>query len=65
MTSKLRKHIDNDQDAYILPEEEQKIARVIGVRGGNLVEVEFDDASTTLCIIPTKYRKKVWIKKGI
>jgi translation initiation factor IF-1 len=64
MTSKLRKHVDQDQDTLILPDEGQQIVKVIDVRGGNLVEVEFDDQTTTLCIIPSKYRKKVWIKKG-
>jgi hypothetical protein len=28
------------------------------------VESQFDDDSHTLCIIPSKYRKKLWIKIG-
>jgi probable RNA-binding protein EIF1AD len=44
--------------------EEQRVCRVLDMRGGNILEVEFADKSTTLCMIPAKYRKKIWIRKG-
>jgi probable RNA-binding protein EIF1AD len=48
----------------VLSAEEQRVCRVLDMRGGNILEVEFADKSTTLCMIPAKYRKKIWIRKG-
>ena len=62
--SHARKHIDEEFASFPVPEEDQVIARVTDVRGGNIVEVEFADGARTLCMIPTKYRKKVWIRNG-
>jgi probable RNA-binding protein EIF1AD len=28
------------------------------------VQVEFPDGRTTLCLLPAKFHKKLWIKKG-
>lgn len=46
------------------PTEHQKIAMSLGTRGGNTVEVQFEDGSTTLCLIPSKFNKKLWIRKN-
>lgn len=64
MTSKNRKHLDDEQLTNPEPEGEQKISRVLDIRGGNIVEIEYSDKRTTLCMIPSKYRKKLWIRKG-
>jgi translation initiation factor IF-1 len=64
MTSKNRKHLDDEQLTTPEPEGDQKISRVLDIRGGNIVEIEYSDKRTTLCMIPAKYRKKLWIRKG-
>ncbi|KJE92328.1 eukaryotic translation initiation factor 1A [Capsaspora owczarzaki ATCC 30864] len=42
----------------------EHIVRVIATRGNNLHEVEFPDGQRILCMMPTKFRKKIWIKRG-
>jgi len=51
-------------DLYPVPEDEQRIVRVAGTRGGNIVEVEYPNAERVLCLIPTKFQKRIWIKRG-
>ena len=46
------------------PTDAQCIARALGTRGGNILEVEFEGGSTTLCMIPAKFNKKLWIRRG-
>jgi len=40
------------------------IVRVLAPRGGNLIEVETADGSRSLCRLPNRYRKVVWVKRG-
>ncbi|GAB4820131.1 hypothetical protein N2152v2_007177 [Parachlorella kessleri] len=47
-----------------LPQEGQQIVRACGSRGSNLIEVEYPDGRSTLCLLPAKFHKKLWIKKG-
>ena len=69
--SKYRKHVE----ASILeelpePAEDEQLVIVIAHRGGNLVEVkpinpENDSSnSQSLCLLPSKFRKLVWVKRG-
>jgi len=44
--------------------ETERIARVIGLRGANICEVEYPNGERILCQIPTKFRKLIWIKTG-
>jgi probable RNA-binding protein EIF1AD len=44
--------------------EEQRVCRVLNVRGGNLVDVELADGSDMLCEIPSRFAKKIWMKRG-
>lgn len=44
--------------------EDQRIARVLAVRGGNMVDVTLADGSELLCSIPSRFSKKIWIKRG-
>ena len=61
-----KKNVEQDylQRDIPAPTENQRIAMSLGTRGGNAVEVQFEDGSTTLCLIPTKFQKKLWIRKG-
>eukprot|EP01138_Halocafeteria_seosinensis_P007833 gb/GECG01008003.1/.p1 GENE.gb/GECG01008003.1/~~gb/GECG01008003.1/.p1 ORF type:complete len:203 (+),score=34.24 gb/GECG01008003.1/:1-609(+) len=42
----------------------QVIARIVEPRGSNIFEVETPKGRTGLCLLPTKFRKLVWIKRG-
>nr|CAG4647583.1 EOG090X0KPP [Megafenestra aurita]SVE92794.1 EOG090X0KPP [Megafenestra aurita] len=60
-----RKHVTKEVlDSYVLPEDNQKIVKVLGGRGNNLHEIETSDGETYLVSMPTKFRKNVWIKRG-
>ncbi|CAM9218303.1 unnamed protein product [Phaeothamnion confervicola] len=55
-------------DAYLhgLPEptEGQEIARVCGTRGSNILEVVDCNGEAGLAMLPTKFRKLIWVKRG-
>lgn len=61
-----KKHVEQEyiQRDVRPPTEGQAIAMSLGTRGGNIVEVQFENKSTTLCMIPAKFNKKLWIRKG-
>ncbi|XP_024527262.1 probable RNA-binding protein EIF1AD [Selaginella moellendorffii] len=40
------------------------IMRVVALRGSNLVEVEDEKLERTLCLLPAKFSKSLWIKRG-
>ena len=46
------------------PEEGEVVARVRAPRGGNVLEVTCGDGSEGLAILPTRFRKLVWVKRG-
>lgn len=46
------------------PEAEEKIVRVVSMRGGNLVEVVDATTESGLAILPAKFRRLIWIKRG-
>lgn len=61
-----KKHVESE---YLYgdiepPTDTQCIARARGTRGGNILEVEFESGDTTLCMIPAKFNKKLWIRRG-
>ncbi|KAL6762113.1 hypothetical protein V8C86DRAFT_1785013 [Haematococcus lacustris] len=60
-----RKHVmqglGNELEA---PTAGQRVVRAVGSRGGNIVEVEFPNGGTTLCILPQKFNKTLYVKKG-
>lgn len=43
---------------------QQLIARVVEPRGSNMFKVETASGDSGLCLLPTKFRKLVWIKRG-
>jgi probable RNA-binding protein EIF1AD len=61
-----RKHVTKELlDNYDLPTENQTIVKVLGGRGNNLHEVETPDGDTFLASMPVKFRKNVWMKRGV
>eukprot|EP00887_Chlorella_sp_A99_P007364 scaffold2.g7364.t1 len=42
----------------------QHIVRAVGSRGSNIIEVEFPEGRATLALLPAKFHKKLWIKRG-
>ena len=63
--SKSRKHVEEqilNHDAE--PNENQRIVRVVESRGRNTLEVCYPDGSNELALIPAKFHKKIWMKKG-
>jgi probable RNA-binding protein EIF1AD len=63
-----RKHL-TDQVLFDLPEpsKTERIAKVVATRGSNQFDVQLEDAAGTdpvLAILPTKFRKLVWVKRN-
>eukprot|EP00775_Hariotina_reticulata_P009258 gene9258-9424_t len=61
-----RKHVTQtafNQDVEP-PSSNQQIVRALGTRGGNIVEVEYPNGSNTLCIMPAKFNRKLWVRRG-
>ncbi|KAG6547576.1 hypothetical protein Mapa_011025 [Marchantia paleacea] len=46
------------------PQPGQVLMRVVAMRGSNVIEVEDADAQKTLCMLPAKFHKSMWIKRG-
>lgn len=46
------------------PKEGEKIAKVVQPMGSNQVQVERQDGTITLCLLPAKFRKQFWLKRG-
>ena len=42
----------------------ETLARVVAPRGGNLMEVLCADGAEGLAMLPTKFRKLIWVKRG-
>lgn len=63
--SKYRKNVEASVlDELHEPEDGQIIVRVAGSRGSNLLEVVTETGETGLAMLPTKFRKLVWVKRG-
>jgi probable RNA-binding protein EIF1AD len=78
--SHLRKHVtDSVLNQFPEPSHGEYIAQVMGSRGGNVLEIlvpaasedtdtctngSQKEASQELAILPTKYRKLIWVKRG-
>ena len=64
--SKYRKNVETDVlDTLPEPGEGEEIVRILGSRGGNLLEVEAEDETKALCRLPQRYRKVVRVKRGM
>ncbi|KAL9647131.1 hypothetical protein ABK040_004847 [Willaertia magna] len=64
--SKSRKNIQHTLfEEFPEPNENQNIVRVVSTRGTNQIEVEYPiTKEKILVILPTKFNKLIWIKKG-
>lgn len=61
--SKWRKHVTSP-DYVEPPQDGQEIVKALGSRGSNLIEVELASGEQTLCLLPAKFNKKLWVKRG-
>lgn len=64
MSHSRRRLKEDTLSAFPIPTAEERITRVVGLRGACVCEVEQTNGERLLCQIPTKFRKTVWIKKG-
>ena len=63
--SKSRKHIKSEAiNSYPELQAGQSIVKVVATRGTNQVEVECPNKEKILVMMPTKFNKLVWTKKG-
>eukprot|EP01103_Thecamoeba_quadrilineata_P019676 TRINITY_DN8076_c0_g1_i1.p1 TRINITY_DN8076_c0_g1~~TRINITY_DN8076_c0_g1_i1.p1 ORF type:complete len:133 (+),score=30.60 TRINITY_DN8076_c0_g1_i1:132-530(+) len=63
--SRSRKHITQETlFAFPEPEGTETIARVISTRGSNQLEIEYPNGEKVLCLLPSKFIKKIWVKRG-
>ncbi|EFJ48885.1 hypothetical protein VOLCADRAFT_104609 [Volvox carteri f. nagariensis] len=63
--SRSRKHVTLGLDEEVQPPGPgQSIVRALGSRGSNLIAVEFPDGRQTLVLMPAKFNKKLWVKRG-
>lgn len=46
------------------PVEDECICKAFGSRGSNKIDVELPDGHRALVILPAKFHKKIWIRKG-
>jgi probable RNA-binding protein EIF1AD len=46
------------------PKENEQIVQVVGLRGSNLFEVKNEHGEASVTMLPTKYRKLIWVKRG-
>lgn len=64
--TKYRKNVETDVlDSLPEPADGEEVVRIVCSRGGNLLEVEAADLSRALCRLPQRYRKVVWVKRGM
>ena len=62
-----RKHLtDKVLNDLPIPTEDESIAKVVATRGGNQFDIVLPDGSNEpqLAILPTKFRKLVWLKRN-
>jgi probable RNA-binding protein EIF1AD len=65
MVSKNRKHITQQVlHNYPEPKPNEHIVRVTATRGTNQIEVEYPSKEKTLAMLPMKFNKLIWIKRG-
>ena len=63
--SHARKHLQDEMDEDVEVGEGQEIVRMTEPRGTNIVEVEgAPGGERTLCMIPRRFNKLVWVKRG-
>lgn len=51
-------------DAHPLPDENARVVRITASRGSNLFDIELQTGEPALAMLPTKFRKLIWVKRG-
>eukprot|EP01023_Acetabularia_acetabulum_P054271 TRINITY_DN6108_c0_g2_i1.p2 TRINITY_DN6108_c0_g2~~TRINITY_DN6108_c0_g2_i1.p2 ORF type:complete len:159 (-),score=31.96 TRINITY_DN6108_c0_g2_i1:254-730(-) len=61
-----RRHLvqQKQQEVVQVPEQGQKIVQAVSTQGGNVVEVKYPDGSQSFCLLPTRFNKTLWIRRG-
>lgn len=60
-----RKGVTNDVlHGNPIPEEGELVAKVKGSRGGNIIDIHCGDNSEGIAVMPQKFRKLIWVKRG-
>jgi len=60
-----RKNLKRDAlDGIPEPELGHVLMRVVGLRGSNVIEAENSAGENTLCLLPAKFSKTIWVKTG-
>eukprot|EP01025_Chloroclados_australasicus_P017181 TRINITY_DN18744_c2_g1_i2.p2 TRINITY_DN18744_c2_g1~~TRINITY_DN18744_c2_g1_i2.p2 ORF type:complete len:171 (-),score=30.02 TRINITY_DN18744_c2_g1_i2:355-846(-) len=61
-----RRHLLHQKQQHVVqvPSEDQKIVQAISTQGGNVVEVAYPDGSKSFCLLPTRFNKTFWIRRG-
>lgn len=60
-----RKHVKQDiLQGCPQPGDGQLLMRVLALRGSNQIEVEDSQGRRTLCLLPAKFHKTLWVKRG-
>mmetsp|Transcript_30770 Transcript_30770/g.100377 ORF Transcript_30770/g.100377 Transcript_30770/m.100377 type:complete len:182 (+) Transcript_30770:92-637(+) len=63
--SKYRKHVEEEAlNGFPEPEEGDCIVQTTACRGGNIFEVRGPDGDEALALLPTKFKRLIWIKRG-
>jgi len=63
--SRSRKHVTAQAlGDFPTPEEDEKIVRVVSIRGSNILEVEYPGGDKVLALMPAKFNKVIWVKRG-
>jgi len=63
--SRSRKHVTSQAlDDYPIPQEGEKIVKVISIRGSNILEIEYPDGEKVLALMPARFNKVIWVKRG-
>jgi len=63
--SRSRKHVTAQAlDDFPTPEEGEKIVRVVSIRGSNILEVEYAGGDKVLALMPARFNKVIWVKRG-
>eukprot|EP00013_Stygamoeba_regulata_P000441 CAMPEP_0177629662 /NCGR_PEP_ID=MMETSP0447-20121125/789_1 /TAXON_ID=0 /ORGANISM="Stygamoeba regulata, Strain BSH-02190019" /LENGTH=151 /DNA_ID=CAMNT_0019131001 /DNA_START=18 /DNA_END=470 /DNA_ORIENTATION=- len=63
--SKARKHVAlNTLNNFPEPDADNVVVQVVESRGTNQLLVKFPSGDTTLALVPSKFLKKIWMKRG-
>lgn len=61
-----RKHLKNAHlNSYPEPSDNEEVALVVDLKGANMCDIELSSGATSIAVIPSRFRKLIWIKKGI